>query len=99
MWISQIVPGFHKFFLDSAYTIADSANLPIFGEILNGTLFKVFVCGFQNSKEGQRKVAMLRIPRQILFGHVAEPAYSAQNGQFGLVMFSLFFMVHILNFF
>ena len=86
-------------FLDSAYTVADSANLPIFGAILNGTLFKVFVCGIQNSKEGQRKVAMMRIPRQNLFGHVAEFANNAQNGQFGLVMFSIFFMMHILNFF
>ena len=92
MWIPQIV-------LVSAYTVADFANLPIFGAILNGTLFKVFVCGIQNSKEDQRKVAILRIPRQILFGPVAESAYNAQNGQFGLVMFSIFFMMHILNFF
>ena len=88
-----------QIFLDSEYTVADSANSPNFGAILNGTVFKVFVCGIQNSKEDRRKVAILRIPRQILFGPVAESAYNAQNGQFGLVMFSIYFMMHTLKFF
>ena len=58
LWILQI-------FLDSAITIADSAKSPIFGAILSGTVFKVFVCGIQNSEEDQREVAKMRIPRQI----------------------------------
>ena len=44
------------------------------------------VRGIQNSKEDQRKIAMLRIPRQIWFLSVVESAYISQNAQFGLVM-------------
>ena len=58
LWIPQSV-------LDSANTNADSANSPIFGAILNGTVFYVFDCGIQNSKEDQINVILLRIPKQI----------------------------------
>ena len=37
--------------------------------------------------EDQRKIAMLRISRQIGFWHNAESAHNSQNAQFGLVMF------------
>ena len=56
-WIPQNV-------LDSANTLADSANSLTFGAILSGTLFQVTVFGIQKSKE-DKKVAMLRIPQQI----------------------------------
>ena len=48
VWIQQIV-------LDSGYTIADSAKSPIFGAILNGTVFKIFVCGIQTAKKIKEK--------------------------------------------
>ena len=43
----------HLFY--SANSIMDSANLPSFVAILTATLFLVFVCGIQNSKEDHRK--------------------------------------------
>ena len=46
-------------------TAADPANLFVFGAILSGAMFSVFVCGLQNSKEDHGKVAMLRISQQI----------------------------------
>ena len=55
---SKNCSGFRK-------TIADPANLSVFGAILSGAMFSVFVCGLQNSKEDHGKVAMLRIPQQI----------------------------------
>ena len=41
-----------------------------------------------NPKQQRRskKIAMLRIPRQIQFLPVAESTYNSQNAQFGLVM-------------
>ena len=79
LWIPHTI-------LDSANAVADSANSPIFGAISSGAMFQVFVWGIQNSKEDQRKRAMLRISRPIWLWPVAEPIYSAQNAQFGLVM-------------
>ena len=73
--------GFRKY--DS---IAASASSLIFAAILSSTLFKVFVCRTQNRKKDQRKVPMLRIPRQIWFWPVAESAYNAQNANFGRVI-------------
>ena len=46
----------------------------------------LFVRGIQTSEEDQRKIAMLLIPRQILFLPVVESDYNSQNAQFGLVM-------------
>ena len=47
LWIPQTV-------LDSKNTVADFANLSVFGSVLSGTVFQVFVCGIQNSKEDQK---------------------------------------------
>ena len=69
LWIPQTV-------LRSANTVADFANLPVFWAILSGTMIYVFVCGIQNSIEYQRKVALLRIPRQIWFWPVADSNYN-----------------------
>ena len=82
----------HLFY--SANSIVDSANLRSFGAILTATLFLVFVCGIQNSKEDHRKtlrsskkiIAMLRSPRQIWLWPVAVSAYNSLNAQFGRVM-------------
>ena len=49
--------------------------------------FKVFNCRIQNCKEDKRKLAMMRIPRQIWFRPVAESAYKAHNAHFDLVMY------------
>ena len=72
--------------LDSANTVADSANSPIFWAILSGTMIYVIVCGIQSSIEDQRKQAILRTPRQIWFWPVADSTYNTENPQFGLVM-------------
>ena len=50
--------------LDSTNAVADSANSHNCGANLSGTMIWVSVCGIQNSIEDQRKVALLRIPRQ-----------------------------------
>ena len=71
--------GFRKF-------VAESAKLRVFGTLSFNTVFELFVCGIQNSKEDQRKVTMLWIPQQIWFWPVPESAYDAQKSQFGLVM-------------
>ena len=60
--------------LDSTHFVAYSTNLLIFGAILNNTVFQLFVRGIQNSREDQRKIAMMRIPRQINFLPVKESA-------------------------
>ena len=58
MRIPQTVCGFHLQFADCAtahfnYTHAlfFVCGLPIYSAILSGTVFKVFACGNQNSKE------------------------------------------------
>ena len=65
MWIPQTVPDSANIAADSTNFVADSANMPVFEAILCSTVFQLFVCGIQNSKEDQRKVTMLWIPRQI----------------------------------
>ena len=45
--------------------------------------FKYLFVESKTAKKNQRKVAKLRIPRQIWFLPVAESAYNAQNAQFG----------------
>ena len=47
--------SFHKF--------CCGFELPVFGAVLSNTVFNLFVRGIQNSKQDQRKVAVLRIPR------------------------------------
>ena len=56
--------NFTQSVLDSANTVADSAISSIFGAILSEREFRVIV-RVHNSKENQRKVATMKIPRQI----------------------------------
>ena len=42
------------------------------------------VRGIQNSREEQKKIAMMRILRQIWLLPVAESVYHSKNAQFGL---------------
>ena len=62
--ILLFVHGFHKLVPDSTHFVADSEKLPVFGAILSNTMFYLFVRGIQNSREDQRKIAILLIPGQ-----------------------------------
>ena len=59
------VLGFHKLVPDFTHFVADSAKLPVFGAILNNTVFQIFVRGIQDNRDDHREIVTLRIPRQI----------------------------------
>ena len=61
LWIPHTV-------LNSANTVADSANSPIFQAILSGRMIYVFVCGIQNSIDDPRKVASCEFRDKSDFG-------------------------------
>ena len=97
--VSLFVCGFHKLFWIPHIRLRIPQNCLFLERFWTVHCLRYLFAESKTAKKIERKVAILRIPRQILFGPVAESAYNAQNGQFGLVMFSIYFMMHTLKFF
>ena len=58
------VCGFHKLFWNPQIHFAYFYDFAYFCSSFERCNFLGFVCGIQNSREDQRKVAMLEIPRE-----------------------------------